>query len=282
MVRFRERFAPFCNGKLKILKRPDIHFLYPPMKVQNLKDRAFAKLGYARPQPVAAPQLPDISAEDMKAIQTVNGFTMTSLERRYHLLQSVRHVVKHDIQGAFVECGVWRGGSMMLMAQTLNTCGDASRDLYLYDTFEGMPPPTELDKDFGNRPAAARLEADEQAKESSQVWAIATLGEVKQHMTNVGYSPKKINYVVGKVEATIPATMPTKIALLRLDTDWYDSTAHELKYLYPLVVSGGVVIIDDYGYWQGARKAVDEFLEQSKDRILLHRIDDTGRAFVKP
>jgi hypothetical protein len=92
----------------------------------------------------------------------------------------------------------------------------------------------------------------------------------------------KVHFVPGKVENTIPAKMPELIALLRLDTDWYESTAHELEHLYPLVASGGVVIIDDYGYWQGARQAVDEFVARSRDRILLHRLDDTGRAFVKP
>jgi hypothetical protein len=223
-----------------------------------------------------------MSAEDTQAIQAVEGLTMTSMERRYHLVQAVRHIAKHRIPGAFVECGVWRGGSMMLMAQTLKQCGDESRDLYLYDTFEGMPPPTERDKDLNGRPAATRLEADEQAKDASHVWAIASLEEVKRHMMRVSYPPDRIHYVIGKVESTIPGTMPPCISLLRLDTDWYESTAHELRHLYPLVSSGGVVIIDDYGYWQGARRAVDEFIASSLDRVLLHRIDGTGRAFVKP
>ncbi|MGD0812826.1 MAG: TylF/MycF/NovP-related O-methyltransferase [Verrucomicrobiota bacterium] len=253
--------------------------------VQNVADRVLTRLGYAR-QPaepiMPTVEFPDFSAADARALQAVDAFTMTSMERRYHLLQAVRHIVKHTIPGALVECGVWRGGSMMLMAQTLKACGDETRQLYLYDTFEGMPPPTEIDKDFGDRPAAARLEEEEQKKTASDVWAIARLGEVKEHMESVGYPVEKIHYVAGKVEATIPSDVPAQIALLRLDTDWYESTAHELKHLYPLVVRGGVVIIDDYGYWQGARKAVDEFLAKLREPILLHRIDVTGRAFVKP
>jgi hypothetical protein len=251
--------------------------------IQEVADRVFGRFGYSRrPQTVPAPLHADMSAEDTQAIQAVNGLTMTSMERRYHLVQAVRHVVKHGIPGAFVECGVWRGGSMMLDAQTLKQCGDESRQLYLYDTFEGMPPPKEMDKDYGNRPAAIRLDEDAHAKEASVVWAIASLEEVKQHMSGLAYPIDRIHYVVGKVEATIPSIMPQCISLLRLDTDWYESTAHELRHLYPLVSPGGVVIIDDYGYWQGARQAVDEFLASSGDRILLHRIDDTGRAFVKP
>jgi O-methyltransferase len=251
--------------------------------IRNVADRVFARLGYSRAQePVLLPSYPDISAEDAQAIRAVEGLTMTSMERRYHLLQAVRHIVKHKIPGSFVECGVWRGGSMMLMAQTLKKCDDESRDLYLYDTFEGMPQPTELDKDFNDRPAAICMQESEQAKDASQIWAIASLEEVKSNMMRASYPRERIRYVIGKVEATIPATIPGRISLLRLDTDWYDSTAHELRHLYPLVSSGGVVIIDDYGYWKGARQAVDEFIASSPDRILLHRIDGTGRAFVKP
>lgn len=223
----------------------------------------------------------DISEVDKLAAHAVDEFTMTSLERRYHLLQSVRYVAKHRIPGSIVECGVWRGGSMMLVAKTLIECGDTSRDLYLYDTFEGMPPPTKEDRDYAAQSAAARLEAEGTSKIESGVWAISSLEEVRRNMESVGYPEEKLHYVRGKVESTIPACIPDQIALLRLDTDWYESTAHELAHLYPKLVIGGPLIIDDYGYWQGARKAVDEFLAASSDKILLHRIDNNGRAFVK-
>ena len=223
----------------------------------------------------------DISEDDKLTAHAVDEFTMTSLERRYHLLQSVRHVVKHRIPGSIVECGVWRGGSMMLVAKTLIKCGDISRDLYLYDTFEGMPPPTKADQDHAAQSAAARLEAEGASKTESGVWAISSLEEVRRNMESVGYPADKVHYVRGKVESTIPARIPEQIAILRLDTDWYESTAHELLHLYPRLVIGGPLIIDDYGYWQGARQAVDEFLAASADKILLHRIDNNGRAFVK-
>ena len=224
----------------------------------------------------------DIPEEDKLAIFAVEEFTMTSLERRFHLLQSVRHIVKHRLPGAMVECGVWRGGSMMLVAKTLMECGDTSRDLYLYDTFEGMSEPTEADRDFAAESAASRLDSEAGVKADSGVWAISGLDEVKRNMATTGYPPKRIHYIQGKVEDTIPGTVPDQIALLRLDTDWYESTAHELTHLYPRLVSSGVLIIDDYGYWQGARKAVDEFLAKSTDKLLLHRIDNNGRGMVKP
>ena len=224
----------------------------------------------------------DIPEEDKLAVFAVQDFTMTSLERRFHLLQSVRHIVRHRIPGDVVECGVWRGGSMMLVAQTLLKLGDVSRNLYLYDTFEGMSAPTDDDRDFSSRSAESRLASDERVKEQSGIWAISGLEEVRRNMASTGYPAGKIHYIQGKVEDTIPGKVPDQIALLRLDTDWYESTAHELTHLYPRLSREGVMIIDDYGYWQGARKAVDEFLAKSPDKVLLHRIDNNGRGVVKP
>jgi hypothetical protein len=105
---------------------------------------------------------------------------------------------------------------------------------------------------------------------------------VRNNVCGTGYPREKLHFVVGKVEDTIPATMPRKIALLRLDTDWYDSTKHELSHLFPLLRPQGVLIVDDYGHWQGARKAVDEYFAAHQTGILLHRIDYTGRIAVKP
>ena len=91
----------------------------------------------------------------------------------------------------------------------------------------------------------------------------------------------RVEFVQGRVENTLPAAAPPEIALLRLDTDWYESTRHELEHLYPRLVDGGVLIVDDYGYWQGARQAVDEYFGETGEAILLNRIDDTGRIAVK-
>ncbi len=225
---------------------------------------------------------PDLSADDLALLASVDAFTMTSLERRHALLQSVRHIIRHQITGDIVECGVWRGGSMMLVAKALNHAGIQSRDLYLYDTFEGMPPPSEEDQDAMGTPASILMREDAGSRRESHLWAVATLEDVRRNLSSTGYPEARFHYVSGRVEQTIPATIPSSIALLRLDTDWYESTAHELAHLYPRVVSGGIVIIDDYGHWKGARKAVDEFLQSCPDRIFLNRIDNTGRAFVKP
>jgi len=104
---------------------------------------------------------------------------------------------------------------------------------------------------------------------------------VQANLGRTGYPAERIHYVKGKVEETIPATLPSRIALLRLDTDWYESTRHELQHLYPLLSTHGVLIIDDYGHWQGARQAVDEYFAASAEPVFLHRVDYTARLVVK-
>lgn len=225
---------------------------------------------------------PDIGAEDLQHLRAVDAFTMTSIERRFHLLSAVRHVKRRKIPGALVECGVWRGGSMMLVAQELRRLGDVSRDLVLFDTFAGMPPPDAVDVDAAGRSAERRLAEDADRKDESKVWAVASRSDVEANLATTGYPTERLHFVEGMVEETIPARAPAEIALLRLDTDWYESTRHELEHLWPRLVRGGVLIIDDYGYWQGARKAVDEYFASSQEPVLLHRIDDTGRGAVKP
>jgi hypothetical protein len=209
----------------------------------------------------------------------VTNHTMTSAERIYSLIEAVKYVERNNIPGDIVECGVWKGGSMMAVAETLKSLKSTTRALYLYDTYEGMSEPTEHDKTWYGQSAFSLLTNSD--KEKNLVWAYSALDTVKKGMASTGYPLDKINYVKGKVEDTIPATMPNNIALLRLDTDWYESTAHELFHLFPLLKKGGVLILDDYGHWQGARKAVDEYLEQNQIQILLNRIDETGRIAIK-
>jgi O-methyltransferase len=210
-------------------------------------------------------------------IERVQPFTMTSRERISSLCHAVRFVARAKVPGDIVECGVWRGGSMMAAALTLLTESDI-RTLRLYDTFEGMPPPSDLDRSVvSGKPAAVLLA---QADQSSNLWAQATLDEVKINLETTGYPPERIRYIPGKVEETIPTNAPETIALLRLDTDWYESTKHELENLYPRLAVGGVLIIDDYGCWEGSRRATDEYVAENPS-ILLQRIDNEGRIAVK-
>jgi hypothetical protein len=220
----------------------------------------------------------DFEPADIETWHAVSPYTMTSPERVFALRAAVRYVVQSGICGDIVECGVWKGGSMMAVARTLLELNDQSRMLYLFDTFEGMPPPTAADVDYAGEEAGARLD---RSTKDANVWAIAPLEQVKRAVLGVGYDPDRIRFVQGRVEDTIPGEAPPTIALLRLDTDWYESTRHELTHLFPRLSPGGVLIIDDYGHWQGARRATDEYLTQNRIKLLLNRIDYTGRVGIK-
>jgi hypothetical protein len=203
---------------------------------------------------------------------------MTSPERIYALRRAVRYVAERGLTGAIVECGVWRGGSMMVVAQTLLDLSRPEYDLFLFDTFEGMPPPAAVDLDVAGVPAADLLS---RAAPDASIWARSAIEETSAAIGGLGYPPARIHLVPGRVEDTIPGHAPECIVLLRLDTDWYESTRHELVHLFPRLVPGGVIIIDDYGHWQGARKATDEYLAEQGISLLLNRIDYTGRIGIK-
>jgi O-methyltransferase len=222
----------------------------------------------------------DFDKDVIDTYQLVKPYTMTTPERIAALCNAVKYLVENNIEGDFVECGVWRGGSTMAAIDTLIKSGDKKREIYLYDTYEGMSEPTEHDKIFTGTAADELMNASDK-NDATSVWCYSALEEVQNNVGSLKYPTELIHFVKGKVENTIPQNIPQKIALLRLDTDWYESTAHELKHLYPLLVPGGVIIIDDYGHWEGARKAVDEYIETEKLPLLLNRIDYTGRIGIK-
>jgi O-methyltransferase len=217
-------------------------------------------------------------------IATVGPYTMTSPERVASLCNAVEYILRFDIPGDIVECGVWKGGSMMAAALTLLKLGERTRKLRLFDTFEGMPEPTADDKTIysGERNVVLASELLARPNPSEYLLACSPLEEVQRNMLSVGYPANLIEYIKGKVEETLPSHSAGQIALLRLDTDWYESTRHELLHLYPCLASRGVLIIDDYGHWEGARKAVDEFFQQNNVPILLNRVDYTSRIGIKP
>ncbi len=251
------------------------------MKKQIVK--LIEKLGYTiSKSEKSAAQYPDIIHTEFWEIYNLcSQYTMTSVARMYALYCSVAYVLSNNIKGSFVECGVWRGGSAMLIAKMLNNRKITDRKIYLYDTFEGMSKPTNADLDYSGRSASELLNENVHNKEES-VWCLADLADVQRNLSLTGFQESNLVYVKGTVETTIPAALPEgRIALLRLDTDWYESTKHELNHLFPLLELNGVLIIDDYGHWEGCRKAVDEYFAEHKTCILLNRIDYTGRIGVK-
>ncbi|XDD51544.1 TylF/MycF/NovP-related O-methyltransferase [Leptospira sp. WS92.C1] len=187
--------------------------------------------------------------------------------------------MKNKIEGDIVECGVWRGGSMMATAYRLMHL-KASRMLYLFDTFDGMSPASSEDVSIIGENAKSYLDLKKKTEDDT-MWAYAPIERVKENLYGTQYPKDKIHFIKGKVENTLPHKKLKKIAILRLDTDWYNSTLHELETLFPLLVKGGVLIIDDYGHWQGARKAVDEYIKRKKVKIFLNRVDYTCRLAIK-
>lgn len=216
-----------------------------------------------------------LSPLEIEIAMKVAPYTMTSPARIAALVSATEYIVRAGIPGAVVECGVWKGGSMMAAAMTLMHL-DNVRDLYLYDTFEGMTDASSSDFDLRGRPAT-RLHL--RGRRGRTNWFEVPLDAVRSNLASTGWPMNHAHFVKGPVETTIPATLPAEIALLRLDTDWYESTRHELEHLFPLLRPGGILIIDDYGHWTGARKAVDEYFKATP--VYLQRIDYTGRLVLK-
>jgi O-methyltransferase len=254
--------------------------------VQKLRDNAISIVRHVRSiwngRAAADParSMLDIDPAVRAVISEVRPFTMTSPERIAALCEATRYVEKAELPGAIVECGVWRGGSMMAVAKTLLALGRCERELFLFDTFEGMTIPGARDVSVSGE-AATTLSRKHSKSEDDLFWCYAPLDAVRKAVLSTGYPGEKVHFIKGPVEQTLPAQAPSQIALLRLDTDWYESTHHELTHLYPRLVLGGPLIIDDYGHWQGARKAVDDYIAAHKLNLLLSRIDYTGRLAVK-
>ena len=173
----------------------------------------------------------------MENINSVLPYTMTGPLRTASLMRAIKYIVQNKIRGDIVECGVWKGGSMMLIAKTLLSLGADDRELYLYDTFQGMTEPTDKDESFDKKSANDLLKAKiDEKMDGNNIWCYSNLEEVRTNMKSTGYNMSKVHFIEGKVEDSIPGNLPNKTALLRLDTDWYESTLHELTYLYPLLV----------------------------------------------
>jgi hypothetical protein len=236
-------------------------------------------------------RLVDLDESVRSIIRTVEPYTLTSGEHVAALCTSVDYIVDHGIPGAFVECGVWRGGSLMAILSRLRQRGISDRDVAGFDVFTGMGPsgfpnqPTNEDVLFNGRSIQSLMNPGRIYKTLYEQIAPRlthfepSRDDVFALLASTGYAPQRIHLVAGPVEDTLPAHAPETIALLRLDTDLYESTRHELEHLYPRIPVGGVLIIDDYGYFKGARKAVDEYL--NGHRMLLQRVDYSCRFAIK-
>lgn len=214
----------------------------------------------------------------LEILQKAFSFSMhgqsCNVEIFYSLYRNIEYIITHKIPGDFVECGVWAGGMSALAAMAFTAFGDQSRTLYLYDTYEGMPPPTSED-------GAAVAHTYALRTQTGEPWVKIDIDTVRDVMISTGYPMDRIRFVKGMVEQTIPGDAPEQIAILRLDTDFYESTRHELEHLYPRLSRGGVLIIDDYGLFPGARKATDEYFSSTREPMLLNRVNESVRVGVR-
>ena len=211
----------------------------------------------------------------VEVMEKVLDYTMIPNESLFSLIEAVRYVNSQKLPGSFVECGVWRGGATMAAALTLKQLEDTERTIYLYDTFTGMTEPKEQDSDPRGKIDIHDMYQRYQTDIDESDWCRASLDDVKQNMRSTGYPTDNFIFVEGKVEDTLPDTLPEIIAILRLDTDWYESTKQEMIHLFPRLVSKGVIIVDDYYSWTGSKLAVDEFLDSINLRITFNRVADS-------
>jgi O-methyltransferase len=229
--------------------------------------------------------LKTMNIRDRRIVERSLPYTMTGVPRLVALIEAVRYCIRVDVPGDLAECGVWRGGSVMAMILTLQDLGVTERDVYLFDTFGEMPAPGEQDSSPFHGPALELWRQRERSRlrllfESPLDPWVSEDG-VRELLASTGYPQERLHVVSGLVEETLPAHAPDRLALLRLDTDWYESTRHELVNLYPRLSAGGVLIVDDYGDWEGCRRAVDEYFAEDATPPLLSPIDYTGRLAVK-
>lgn len=255
-----------------------------PMRVSAIPNKLLSVVGLrVIPLSVAQKRLPvEIDASDREVFQYVREKRLSTStdERLFAAIMACRHVVERDVAGDFVECGVWRGGNSIIAAHVFRNLGSA-KNVWLFDTFAGMTEPTEVDINY--RGERAREKFHNTRKGLGSDWCYAPLEEVQANFDGLGLLGARVKFVKGDVAQTLaqPEELPGSVAVLRLDTDWYESTRVELETLYPRLTPGGILIIDDYGHWGGARKAVDEYFSRH-ERPFLQYIDQTARIGIKP
>ena len=213
-----------------------------------------------------------LDTDAQETIRRVQNCTMIPFESLFALIEAVRYVCRWNVHGSVVECGVWRGGAIMAAALTVKQIGNVDRSFYLYDTFSGMTEPCEHDSHAPGAVDPRAVFGERQTGPDKSNWCLAPLEVVKENLESVQYDMSRFVIVPGKVEETIPSVVPDEISILRLDTDWYDSTRHEMLHLFPRLMPGGVLIVDDYFTWTGSRKAVDEYLSSKRVPMFLARV----------
>lgn len=210
---------------------------------------------------------PDLQDEEFWELYEVGKrFSMIHVTGFHNIYTSVKYVCENQVSGDFVECGVWLGGASIFAALAFEKFGGANRKVYLYDTFAGFPE-NSYDVRHGERVRGPRYRNFRKA--------------VEANLKGAGVKPEAYEIVEGPVEETLERDLPSSISILRLDTDHYSSTKKEMVTLYPVLSEAGVLIIDDYGAYEGSRRAVDEYLKSANAPLMLTRVDKGIRSALK-
>lgn len=248
--------------------------------MRKLVKAALKPLGFTIERICSNPSfhVPEIADWQAEVVGIGSRYSMTTIERQWALVQAIEHVHRNGIDGDIVECGVWRGGNLIIAGLVQQRLGRAT-PIWGYDTFEGMSAPTDVDRALHYHEIASETFEKTKRGEFSD-WCYSSIDQVRANLGR--HVPQaEVRLVRGKVEDTLrdPANLPERIAVLRLDTDWYESTKAELEVLYPRLAPGGVLIIDDFGDWAGAKLAVEEYF--ARRPVWLHRVDRACRLAVK-
>ena len=255
--------------------------------IKKLINRVLSKFGYkienVRKNSVNNSFPVELNNAECEIIDYVmnNKLTMVSYERLWTTVMTCKYVLDNEIDGDFVECGVWRGGNAIAAAEIFKLY-KSDKKVWLFDTFKGMSPPTDDDVGILDK-KPAKYKYNSLKNETHNKWCYASLEDVRKNFASRNLT-SNVFFIQGDVSQTlngIATEQLDKISVLRLDTDWYESTKKEIEVLYPKLTFGGCLIIDDYGHWSGSKKAIDEYFNKYKKRPFLQYIDYTGRVGVK-
>lgn len=237
----------------------------------------------------------DYGAEAYQALSINKENSMMPEVNLITLYEQAVYCEKFDVAGDFVECGVWKGGAVGMMAMANLTHGKKRRKLHLFDAFDDICEPDPLLDGEKAMSDVKRLSDKESSEIKGDIKAIegiydsmgghGTMDECNELLSDkIGYDENYILYHKGWFQHTIEKESKNieKIAILRLDGDWYDSIKIPLTFLYDKVEKGGLIVIDDYGYYEGCTKAVDEFLGARSIKTFLSYSNYGCRYFVKP
>ena len=223
--------------------------------------------------------IPESTLQDREIISKATGYTSSTEVAQWAFIQSIKYIEMAGILGDIIECGVWKGGNLIIASLMREAMG-FNRSIWGYDTFTGMTEPSDIDVKPGFA-VNAREKFKAMVKGDVVDWCYVPIEDVEANLRTI-CGKVDVRLIKGDVCKTLldEDNVPEQISILRLDTDFYESTRVELEVLYPRVPSGGVVIIDDYGIWQGSKKAVDQYF--GADLPWLHYINRGVRLFVKP